>query len=358
MSMIAVASHFLTGLGIAAIAALLYGGLLQRPASAAQKRILMATLFSAASVAPMFLSATAAAGLPFGVGNVFVVLAMAYGGWWTAISTILVAAAGRFWLGDASGLLGVVLCAIIGFVFARVAKGRAISLGMLVVAGLLSTVALMVILLLPLQTTLNAARAVMLPATLAVAVCTVLVGQMLEVQRTRFRTRETRASEAATDPLTGLLNRRVFDKLGPELAEAMNWAGQPYSMAVIDIDAFDSLLDSHGRTVGEQALRHVAAVVQANVRQTDMVASFGGQAIALVLPAYDAERAFGLAERVQRAVAEAPFSIDGTTLPLTVSVGLHTPLPRKEGFWTALGQADTALNQARAAGRNRVEVAI
>lgn len=358
MSMIAVASHFLTGLGVAAIASLFYGLFLQLPTSAAYRKVLLAALFAAASVVPMFLSATPAVALSFGVGNVFVVLAMAYGGWWAAICAILAAAAGRFWLGDASGLLGVVLCAIIGFVFARVAKGRPISLGMLAAAGLLSAVGLMAILALPMEAVLVVPPSVTLPATLAVAASVVIVGHMFGLQRSRFQSRDGRSAEAATDPLTGLLNRRVFDKLGPELAEAMNWAGQPYSMAVIDIDAFDNLLDNHGRTVGELALRHVAAVIQANVRQTDMVASFGGQAIALVLPAYDAERALGLAERVQRAVAEAPFLIDGVTLPLTISVGLHTPLPQKEGFWTALGQADTALNDAQAAGRNRLKVAV
>ncbi|WP_367715443.1 GGDEF domain-containing protein [Nitratireductor sp. GISD-1A_MAKvit] len=161
-----------------------------------------------------------------------------------------------------------------------------------------------------------------------------------------------------TDMATGLLNRRVFDKLGPELAAAMSWAGQPCSMALIDIDAFDQVLAAYGHRAGEEALRHVAGVVQSSVRQTDMVASFGGQAIALVLPAYDAERAFGLAERIQNAVAQSPFQYEGTEIKLTISVGLRTPLSDKESFWIALDQAGDALNRAKSTGRNRLEVAV
>ncbi|MCR4265252.1 diguanylate cyclase [Nitratireductor sp. ZSWI3] len=353
MDMLGLTSHFLQGLGIAAIVVVFYHVALRPQTTSTFRNIILALLFSVGSVGPMLIAPDFSRSLPFGIENTFVILAMAYGGWWAAIASTLAAAAGRVFLGDPSGILGVVLCSLIGFAFARAMKGRSITMGPLAVVSTLSAVALTVFLAFPHPGSLQ----LLALAAVGLVASTLVIGRLLRLQKGRKPAPNDGKVDAATDPRTGLLNRRVFDKLGPELADAMNWAGQPYSMAIIDIDAFDDILDRHGEAVGEEALRHVASVVQANVRQTDMVASFGAQAIALVLPAYDAERAFGLAERIRDAVAGAPFLIEGTPVSLTISVGLHTPLPRQEGFWAALGQADTALNRARSTGRNRLEVA-
>ncbi len=362
MDMAALASEFLEGLGIAVIAALLYERAARLALTSLQRSLLVSALFSVGSIGPALFTAHASSGLSFDIGNVFVVLAMTYGGGITLAITSAVAILGRIWLGGAgvaSGIVAVLICSLVSLAFAQMVKGRRVSMVALAGVGLLTSVSLISVFLMPWETAMRTLGEVAPVAIVANVIAAIVIGRILELQRSHFGPRRLKeAPMGTTDTATGLLNRRVFDKLGPELAAAMNWAGQPYSMALIDIDEFDQVLEEHGHAAGEQALRHVASVVQSAVRQTDMVASFGGQAIALVLPAYDAERAFGLAERIQTAVSETPFNLDGIEIPLTVSVGLHTPLPRKESFWIALGQADTALNRAKSTGRNRLEVAI
>ncbi|WP_421930198.1 GGDEF domain-containing protein [Nitratireductor rhodophyticola] len=362
MEMVSLVSEFLQGLGIAVIAALLYERAARLTMTSLQRNLLVSVMFSVGTIGPALLAVPSSSGFSFDIGNVFVVLAMAYGGWITLTVTTAVAVLGRLWLGGAavaSSVLAVLICSAISLAFAQMVKGRRVSIPALAGVGLLASVSLISVFLLPREIAMETLGEVASVAIVANVVAAVVIGRILELQRSHFGPpRLKEAPLGTTDTATGLLNRRVFDKLGPELAAAMNWAGQPYSMALIDIDEFDQVVEAHGHAAGEQTLRHVASVVQSAVRQTDMVASFGGQAIALVLPAYDAERAFGLAERIQNAVADTPFHLDGIEIPLTVSVGLHTPLPRKESFWIALGQADTALNRAKSTGGNRLEVAV
>lgn len=356
MDMVSLASDVLQGIGIIVVAALFYETASTRFSSTGMRKAALAVLFSLGGVLPM-LAAREPTQIPFDMGNVFVMLATVYGGWWAAIGSALAAGLGRVWLDDPAAILGVVLSSAVGFAFARAVHQRAISTATLTLAGGFNALALLAIFALPWQSLERVHGAGVLPALAVLVVGTVVVGRIFELQKARMRPRGSGPSQAVTDPATGLLNRRVFDKLGPELAEAMNWAGQPYSMAIVDIDAFDELVERHGGTAGDEAVGYLASIIQESVRQTDMVARFGIQSIALVLPAYDAERAFGLAERIQNAVEKAPFRIGDIPVPITVSVGLHTPLSRRNGFWTALGQADTALSRARSAGRSRVEVA-
>ncbi|MEQ9245723.1 MAG: diguanylate cyclase [Nitratireductor sp.] len=362
MEMVSLASEFLQGLGIAVIAALLYERAARLTMTSLQRNLLVSAMFSVGMIGSALLATPSSSGFSFDIGNVFVVLAMTYGGWITLTVTTAVAVLGRLWLGGAavaSSVLAVLICSAISLAFAQMVKGRRVSIPALAGVGLLASVSLISVFLLPREIAMETLGEVASVAIVANVVAAVVIGRILELQRSHFGPpRLKEAPLGTTDIATGLLNRRVFDKLGPELAAAMNWAGQPYSMALIDIDEFDQVVEAHGHAAGEQTLRHVASVVQSAVRQTDMVASFGGQAIALVLPAYDAERAFGLAERIQNAVADTPFHLDGIEIPLTVSVGLHTPLPCKESFWIALGQADTALNRAKSTGGNRLEVAV
>lgn len=165
------------------------------------------------------------------------------------------------------------------------------------------------------------------------------------------------AADETNDPVTGLLNRRIFDQMGPELAAAMNWAGQPYSMALINVDDLDRIAKAYGRDTANEALRHVAGIIAANVRETDLVARFSDDDLVLVIPSFDAERAFGLAERIRQSVADAPFTIGALTTALTISVGVYTHAENEESFWAVFKKADSALTNARSQGRNRIAVA-
>lgn len=131
---------------------------------------------------------------------------------------------------------------------------------------------------------------------------------------------------AATDGLTGLLNRRSFNlRLREELAHAAR-LGYPLTLALVDIDGFKQLNDARGHLAGDEALQRVAAVLASAVRQTDTVARYGGDEFVAILPGSDEKAAASLANRMRHAVEELkiPTGRDASR-SLSVSIGLAEP---------------------------------
>ena len=160
---------------------------------------------------------------------------------------------------------------------------------------------------------------------------------------------------ATTDGLTGLLNRRTFNaQLEARLREAQRYR-KPLSLLLLDIDHFKKVNDGFGHPAGDAVLRGVARVVQTQARGTDMVARYGGEEMALVLPETDSAGALVIAERIRSAVAHARHQTDQGALQVTASIGIATwPGTDPEAL---IDHADKALYRAKQAGRNRVEAA-
>jgi len=162
---------------------------------------------------------------------------------------------------------------------------------------------------------------------------------------------------SATDPLTGLRNRRaLFSRLGEEFARAIRY-GEPLSLLIFDVDRLKEINDAGGHGAGDAALRRVATAVRRGSRATDFDARLAGDEFALLAPNTGTEAAVRLAERIRSLV---PYEMDlhGTPGP-TVSVGVATltrgsPLRVPEALIRA---ADEALYEAKRKGRNRVVVA-
>ncbi len=154
--------------------------------------------------------------------------------------------------------------------------------------------------------------------------------------------------QSITDPLTGLRNRRAFlERLHEETERATRY-GSPLSLAMVDVDHFKMLNDTHGHPVGDAALQQIGQVLRSQSRTTDLVARYGGEEFVIILPATDLDGAQVLGERFRRSVEQAR-SCD---LPLTVSVGvaeLHT-----NSGDDLVRDADIALYRAKADGRNCV----
>jgi diguanylate cyclase (GGDEF)-like protein len=164
---------------------------------------------------------------------------------------------------------------------------------------------------------------------------------------------------AATDPLTGLANRRAFEEALKRDFSRADRANQPISVLVLDIDFFKKVNDTHGHSVGDLVLQKVAEVLKASVRTGDVPARIGGEEFVVVLPATDADGARVVAERIRQAVAAA--SVNGSSGPfsVTTSVGLATCRGSsvRDGGKGAVERADAALYEAKRSGRNRVVVA-
>ena len=154
------------------------------------------------------------------------------------------------------------------------------------------------------------------------------------------------ALAAQRDALTGVANRRTLTLLDPGVRR-LSPHDPPSSLVLLDIDHFKAINDQLGHAAGDEAIRRVAQLLLASLRETDTVVRWGGEEFVVWLPGQDAAQAQAVAEKLRLAVADAP------SPRLTVSVGTAS-LRLGETLSEAIARADGAMYAAKQAGRNRV----
>jgi len=172
--------------------------------------------------------------------------------------------------------------------------------------------------------------------------------------RQQARQVQTHFTEARTDALTGLLNRRALDDSLRRQMHACRRGRGIFTMVMIDVDHFKQVNDRHGHPAGDDLLSALAQQFEELVNGAGTVARYGGEEFAVLLPGVESEKAKEIAERLRRAVASREFFCQGVPLGLTVSLGLATSNDRDEDELDVTGRADEALYAAKKAGRNRV----
>lgn len=167
-----------------------------------------------------------------------------------------------------------------------------------------------------------------------------------------------------TDALTGVHNRRYFDRRLLEEVERVQRDGEPLSCLFLDIDHFKRINDNYGHQVGDRVLQEVAGRIKAQLRLSDALGRYGGEEFAALLMHTETEQAREIAERIRMSIADEPFLLGGAHhLELTLSVGLATLHPADAGQLgeqageQLVGRADAAVYRAKEGGRNRVEQA-
>src|SRR6267143_1933122 len=181
----------------------------------------------------------------------------------------------------------------------------------------------------------------------------------LQAAEALLRTRLYEQAErlATTDGLTGLLNRRTFNaQLQGRLREAQRYS-RPLSLLLLDVDHFKKVNDTFGHPAGDAVLKGIAAVAQRQARETDIVARYGGEEMALILPETDAAGAHAIAERIRKAVGATSHPTEQGAIQVTVSIGLATSPCPGDSAEAVLEAADKALYRAKQGGRNRVVAA-
>ena len=160
---------------------------------------------------------------------------------------------------------------------------------------------------------------------------------------------------ATRDELTGLLNRREYDRILAEEEERARRFGHSLSLVVLDLDLFKSINDVRGHAAGDAVLREVAGRLAGTVRTVDRAARIGGEEFALILVQTGRDAALEVARRAIRAVSASPIAVGaGDSLPVTASAGVaEFPSGASNGAGL-FAAADRALYAAKAAGRNRV----
>jgi diguanylate cyclase (GGDEF)-like protein len=159
---------------------------------------------------------------------------------------------------------------------------------------------------------------------------------------------------ATRDPLTGLLNRREFERILIEEEERVRRFNHSLGLVMVDIDHFKAVNDTHGHAVGDVVLREVARRVAGELRVVDRAMRYGGEEIALILVQTDRVGAFDLARRVCQVVEAEPILVSDTiALNVTVSAGAAAMPDDADTGFRLLNAADKALYAAKARGRNR-----
>lgn len=158
-------------------------------------------------------------------------------------------------------------------------------------------------------------------------------------------------SEARTDTLTGLPNRRVFDD---ELARRMaEWRRQELPVAVIlgDVDHFKRFNDEHGHLAGDAVLANVARVLRDTMRECDLVARIGGEEFAIILSGAGEQDPKNAADRARAAIQRAEFRYEGHNMQVTMSCGVAQSL-ELDDISSLVKRADEAMYASKSAGRN------
>jgi len=158
------------------------------------------------------------------------------------------------------------------------------------------------------------------------------------------------------DQLTGSLNRRGLDEVFEREVSRSERRKSPLCIAMLDLDDFKKLNDTHGHTAGDHALIHLVKVVKDTLRAMDVIARFGGEEFMVVLPETPLEDAIQTVTRVQRELTKQIFMYNNQKLLITFSAGvaLHAPGESQESI---IERADEALYKAKKAGKNRVVAA-
>ncbi|MDW3205528.1 MAG: GGDEF domain-containing protein [Alphaproteobacteria bacterium] len=160
--------------------------------------------------------------------------------------------------------------------------------------------------------------------------------------------------QAETDPLTGLLNRRAFDRQARRAMQAAERHGDPLFLLFLDLDHFKSINDRFGHSAGDRVIQGLAETILATVRETDLSARLGGEEFAILLSRAHAETAHSVAERIRRRIETLTF--DGGAagaFTATLSVGIAAR-DRGDTLDTLMHRADEALYRAKKQGRNQV----
>jgi diguanylate cyclase (GGDEF)-like protein len=164
---------------------------------------------------------------------------------------------------------------------------------------------------------------------------------------------------SVTDDLTALFNSRYLNQVLHRETKRASRSRRPLSLLFIDLDGFKSVNDSHGHLSGSRALVEAAAVIRGSARETDVVARFGGDEFALVLPDTGVEGAFAVGERIRERIAAHVFLAgDGLAIRLTASVGVATLPDVAASAEELMAAADKAMYAVKDAGKNGIQAAL
>ena len=185
----------------------------------------------------------------------------------------------------------------------------------------------------------------------------VIGSSLLMVLMARERAERAWLAAASVDSLTGVANRSAFFSRAQRIYRRAHECATPVSLIAFDLDHFKVINDTHGHGVGDQVLRIFADTAVSTLRPADWFGRIGGEEFLAILPGAGIDVAALIADRIRHAFTATPRIFGGAVVHATVSAGVASATVTG-GLDTLLEQADRALYQAKALGRNRIERAV
>lgn len=156
------------------------------------------------------------------------------------------------------------------------------------------------------------------------------------------------------DQLTGLLTKEsLYLALEMELKRCLRYE-LPLTVLMMDLDRFKSVNDTRGHLMGSHVLAEVGRLIRETIRTADVAARYGGEEFVAYLSETPTLGAGQAAERIRKAIEAHPFTLDGVTIPVTISIGISSCPEHGRDIQALVGRADRALYRAKESGRNRV----
>ena len=154
------------------------------------------------------------------------------------------------------------------------------------------------------------------------------------------------------DELTGIYNVRAFGAVAERVHRQSQQSNQPYSVVMVDSDNMKTVNDTYGHDFGNRLLKLIVSRMQQNLRETDVLARYGGDEFIVLLPHTKEDGAFEVAERIRKAIATTPLDIQDAQVQTTVSIGIATYPEHGADLALVMNRADHALYASKKRGRN------
>lgn len=156
-----------------------------------------------------------------------------------------------------------------------------------------------------------------------------------------------------TDELTGVLNMRAFTALSDRVFHQAERYARPFSVLMIDSDSLKAVNDNHGHEMGNRLLKVTVECIQGQLRQTDLVARYGGDEFVVLLPETPCSGAVGVADRIRKSMEAAMLASRGETILATVSIGIAGYPNHGTDIESIMEKADRAMYASKTGGKNR-----
>ncbi|MEK6591934.1 MAG: GGDEF domain-containing protein [Pseudomonadota bacterium] len=192
----------------------------------------------------------------------------------------------------------------------------------------------------------------MLSAQLAPIVLVGYIATMLSADVRRALIQLRFLSE--TDELTGIFNVRAFTAISERIFKQAARYGRPFSILLVDSDSLKTVNDTYGHEAGNQLIKSAVQCIQNQLRETDILARYGGDEFVVLLPETPCSSAAGVAARIRQNIEDTPLSVRNKKIRMTVSIGIASYPEHGDNLKAILEKTDQAMYESKTLGRNRV----